>query len=206
GAANFPSAGTDPETGEPVRQHINVAKVESSKTTYNPPESIKPDFVYSFEPSGLSFNQRVKLTLPNENEFVVGQKLAIMSKNSATGNWELDGTATVTSSGSIETDPESGITHFSDIYAVPYSPDITAFNSQKDKPQLTTSGNAVSTTIALPSFKKFGQDITPSLSYKSTWANPRALVSQVFNLERYHYQQNVNETRKTSLLKIKTDG
>ena len=204
-AAVFPQG----QNGETIEPKINVMKLDSERTTYNPPESINPDFVYSFEPSGLQFEERVKLTLPNENEFVVGQKLAIMSKNSSTGNWEIDGLATVTAPDKIETDTDSGITHFSDIYAVPYSPDISTFNPSKDKPQLTTGGNSVTTSITLPSFKKYGQDIAPSLIYKSGWANPRALVSQVFNIEagQYEHVERINETKKASAFaKVQTKG
>lgn len=202
--ANFSGLGTDPVTGEEVKAEINVVKLDKDKTTFNPPKSINPDFVYSFEPSGLTFKEPVKLVLPNENEFVIGQRLIIMSKNSATGQWEADGLATVTGNNSIETDDDSGITHFSDIYAVPYSPDVSTFNKDKDKPQLTTGGNSAETTITLPSFKKFGQKYTPMLTYKSNWANPRALVSQIFNLEKQHYVKDINQSENVNAL-IKTE-
>jgi hypothetical protein len=149
GVAKFSSVELDPETGEEIPNFINVVKVPSDRVTAGVPESLKPDYVYSFEPSGLEFTERVKLTLPNENEFVVGTKLAILSKNSTEGQWEIDGVATVTSPDKIETDEGLGISHFSEIYAVPYSPDISNFNQNKDRPQLTNKGNSVTSMIQL---------------------------------------------------------
>jgi YD repeat-containing protein len=206
GVAKFSSIEVDPETGEEIPNFINVVKVSSDRVTAGVPESLKPDYVYSFEPSGLEFTERIKLTLPNENEFVVGTKLAILSKNSSEGQWEIDGVATVTSPDRIETDEGLGISHFSEIYAVPYSPDISNFNQNKDRPQLTNKGNSVTSMIQLPSFKKFGQDITPKLTYKSDWANPRALVSQIFNMPRYNYVQKIDEKQGNVLVKVETTG
>ena len=172
---------------------INMLQIPAAKTSVELLEMAEPTNVYALEPSGLKFNQPVKLTLPNTNEFPEGTELVILSKNSETGNWEFDGAAKVTESNVIETKPGMGITHFSEVYAAPLGMEIKAFKDG-DKPSVDHMNGAVSTSFSLPSFKSMGQDISPALIYNSQWANPSIVISNVFDLPRkymdYNFSQN----------------
>lgn len=177
GKAVFPSGG---QSGS-----INIMEIAADKTSVEMPDRIQPESVYALEPSGLKFSERVKLTLPNTNDFPEGTELVIMSKNSQTGTWEVDGSATVASSGEIETKPGLGISHFSEVFAVPFGMEITSMGN-KDRPGIDNQVGQLSTTVSLPSYQRLGSSIVPKLVYKSQWADPFVTVSNVFNLPRKH--------------------
>lgn len=160
---------------------INMTEISVDKTSVEILEEAKPDTVIALEPSGLKFSERVNVTLPNVNEFPEGMELAILSKNSDTGEWEIDGAATVNENGDIETKEGMGISHFSEIFAAPMGLEIKSF-SDGDKPSIDSFNGAVTTSVNLPSFKVMGQDIAPSLNYNSNWANPNVVISNMFNL------------------------
>ncbi len=166
---------------------INIIEIPASKTSVEVLEAAEPEKVYALEPSGLKFNQPVKLTLPNNNDFPVGTEMVILSKNSTTGNWEIDGAAKVTDGNVIETKDGMGITHFSDVYAAPLGMEIAAFRDG-DKPSVDTMSGAVSTSVSLPSFKVMGSDVSPTLVYNSQWANPNIVISNVFDLPRKYFE------------------
>jgi RHS repeat-associated protein len=189
-AAIFP-AGTEVEINGEMKNVINIAETPAARSSVPVLEEATPDVVYSLEPSGLEFSAPIKLTLPNDNELGVGTRVVIMSKNSKTGVWEIDGAGEVTAGDKIETLPNQGITHFSEVYAVPYGLDV-ASRSNGELPTIDAQSGALSTAIEMPSFKVMGQDITPALVYKSTWAEPNALVSNVFNLDRTYQIQRVD--------------
>ena len=131
-------------------------------TSIAPPEFAVPDTVYSFEPSGLKFNERVQLTLPNVNEFPPGMEVIILSKNTEKGIWEIDGAALVSDDGSeIITKENMGISHFSEVYAAPYPPKVSEYMS-KDRPGFDVTSGIHSSQITLPSYKSLGQDIAPA--------------------------------------------
>lgn len=161
---------------------INIMKIDSEFSTILPPINASPKYVYSFEPSGLSFKQRVQLILPNENELPPGVELLIYSMNSAKGAWEVDGMAVVSENGqSVVTKPGHGISHFSLVYAVPLSP----FLGEVKNPNLLgvdASQGGVTTTISAPSYKSLGKDISPSLMYNSAWANPTAVTTNIIDI------------------------
>ncbi|MFP5491655.1 MAG: RHS repeat-associated core domain-containing protein [Bacteriovoracia bacterium] len=178
GAAVFPGGGNSGS--------INIIEIPGSRTSIEVPDEAIPDTVFALEPSGLEFKERVHLTLPNPNEFPEGTELVILSRNSESGYWEIDGSATVTGPDMIETKPGQGISHFSEVFAAPLGMEIKKF-ADGDKPRIDTLDGAVSTQISLPSFKVLGQDITPSLTYNSNWAYPNVLVTNVFDLPRKYF-------------------
>lgn len=184
---------------------INILEIPAEKTSVELLEEATPERVYALEPSGLEFNQRVKLTLPNVNEFPEGTELVILSKNSATGIWEVDGSANVTESNTIETKPGQGITHFSEVYAAPLGMEIKSFRDG-DKPSIDTMNGAVSTSVSLPSFKSMGQDITPGLTYNSQWANPTIVISNIFDLPRKYFEASQSISMGGALGKVKASG
>lgn len=190
GAVSFP-VGTEVEVGGEMKNVINIAEIDAEKTSVPAPDFAVPDKVYSLEPSGVTFSEPVKLTLPNENEFAEGTPVIIMSKNSDTGLWEIDGAGKVNGA-FIETEPGQGITHFSEVYAVPYGLEIKS-RDNGELPSIDSQSGGSSTSIAMPSFKVMGQDVTPSLIYNSGWANPNAVVSNVINLVRDYQIQRVND-------------
>ncbi|MBK9293564.1 MAG: hypothetical protein IPM57_03830 [Oligoflexia bacterium] len=161
---------------------INIGIVNVEYTTIEPLKFAVPDTVVSLEPSGLSFNEPVQLTLPNDNELPDGVQMVIMSLNSQKGIWEIDGSAKVQGS-QIVTEPGQGITHFSQIYPVPIGPVIQQVNNPEASGADTFNG-ALSTSISLSSFKTLGRDVTPSLTYKSSWAKPTAVVSTFFDIPK----------------------
>src|SRR5206468_11602742 len=81
-------------TSDPVQ--IYLATAPADRTVLPPPGYSQPRSVLNLEPSGLSFNQRVDLILPNSNHLPDGVDMVIMSLNSTKGIWEIDGVATVT--------------------------------------------------------------------------------------------------------------
>ncbi|MFA5584792.1 MAG: hypothetical protein WDA09_11310, partial [Bacteriovoracaceae bacterium] len=165
---------------------INIMEVSGDRIPIELPDEVSPKTLYALEPSGLKFRERVHLTLPNPNEFPEGTELVIVSRNSETGFWEIDGSATVTGPDTIETKPGQGISHFSELFASPFGMEVKKF-ADGDKPRIDTLDGGVSTQVQLPSFKILGQDITPSLVYNSNWANPNVLISNVFDIPRKKY-------------------
>ncbi|MCT4642649.1 MAG: hypothetical protein N4A33_10185 [Bacteriovoracaceae bacterium] len=175
-AANFPDG---------VEQSINMIEIPIDKTSIEVFEGARPDTVFALEPSGLTFSEPVQVTLPNVNDFEAGTKLVIMSKNSSTGLWEIDGAAIVQGN-QIVTTPGDGITHFSEIFAAPYGLDVSPMVSESSvTPGFNTAKGSLSTSIRLPSYKTFGEDFAPNFIYKSSWASPNVIVSNIFNLSNY---------------------
>ncbi len=161
--------------------NINIATIPSEMATVAVPSVAVPNTVLALEPSGLSFTERVPLTLPNDNELPAGTEMLILSMNSKTGKWEVDGSAVVTTDGgSVKTKDGEGISHFSLVYAIPLRPFITEV-SDPNVAGIDISKNAMTTKVNLPSFKSLGQSITPSLTYNSSWAHPTAFVSNIFD-------------------------
>ncbi|MCK5072895.1 MAG: PKD domain-containing protein [Bacteriovoracaceae bacterium] len=157
---------------------VNIAEVSKERTTVPVPLVAEPDNVYAFEPSGLTFSKPVQLELPNDNDFPINTEIIIFSKNSQKGVWEIDGVAKVDEDGVIRTKEGMGITHFSEIFAAPVAPQIS-FAGVQDRPGADTFNGAMSTSIKLPGYKIMGNDITPNLIYKSNWAHPNVVVSNV---------------------------
>jgi len=169
GAARFPNGSSS--------SAVNMMTVKSKFVTTPVPRSFVPTNVISLEPSGTQFSKPVTLTLPNDNNLPAGTPMVIFSMNSATGQWVQDGQASVDSGGqTITTVSGSGITHFSSVYAVPLAPMIFAM-SNPNLAGIDVSNGGISEAIKAPSFKILGQTVTPTVSYKSLWANPTAFVS-----------------------------
>lgn len=165
-----------------VGNSINIMTIPSDKSTVAAPAAAIPTNVISLEPSGLKFTERADLTLPNDNELPVGVELVIFSMNSSKGIWEIDGVAKVTDDGqSIQTKPGLGISHFSLVYAVPLKPQISEMSNPNILGVDTTQG-AMSLSIDLPEYKSLGQSIKPKMVYKSSWAKPSAVISNLFDI------------------------
>ncbi len=179
GVTRFPNGGNSGS--------INMMEIPVEVTSIEPLEVAVPDTVIALEPSGLEFTEPVQLTLPNINEFPAGMQAIIFSKNSKKGIWEIDGIATVSPDGQrIVTNDGEGITHFSEVYAAPVGPTVKQIGAQ-DQVGADTFNGALSTSVSLPSFKLYGEDVTPNLSYKSTWANPNVVVSSLFDVPRQEF-------------------
>ena len=163
-----------------VEPKMNILEIPSDKVSIELLDESKPDTVYALEPSGVKFTEPVKLSLPNPNGFTEGTELVIMSKNSETGFWEPDGTATVSASGMIETKEDQGISHFSEVYATPYGLELKEY-APSDNPGIYNDKGGVAKTITLPSYKTMGSEIAPKLFYNSQWANPNVLVTNTIN-------------------------
>lgn len=161
--------------------NVNISIVAADKTTIPTVDFAAPTNVIYLEPSGLTFDKRVSLTIPNDNELPAGVELAILSMNND-GAWEVDGLASVSPNGqSVVTKDGHGIKHFSPKYAVPLGPVIRKYN-ELGAPGIDTFNGALTTQLQMPSFKSLGQDITPTLIYKSAWAKPTALVTNFFDI------------------------
>ncbi|WP_413584447.1 RHS repeat-associated core domain-containing protein [Bdellovibrio sp. HCB274] len=144
------------------------------------PSNFTPTNVISLEPSGTKFTKKVSIKVPNDNDLPAGTQMAFISLNSSTGKWEIDGKGKVTDDGnSVETNSDSGITHFSIIYAVPLAPLIASVQNP-NLLGINASDGGSSAIINSPSFKVYDKDVSPSLYYKSNWANPTAVVSNIF--------------------------
>lgn len=178
GEAYFPGGGREGT--------INIIEIPADKTSVEMPEGVQPGTVYAFEPSGLTFSSPQELRLPNTNEFPEGMELVILSKNSESGLWELDGSATV-QDGDIVTKPGQGITHFSEVFAAPFGMEISEYGSS-DKPGIDSEVGVASTSIELPAYQRMGSSIAPKLVYRGSWANPLVTVTNVFNLPRKYFQ------------------
>jgi hypothetical protein len=161
---------------------INIQEVPIDKVTVETPDQVKPTTVYAFEPSGLRFSERVPLELPNVDELPEGTQMVILSKNSETGFWEADGSAEVIGNKVVTRDGQ-GISHFSEVFAVPLGMEIKKFGVE-NRPEINTFDGEMSRSVTLPSFKVRGSDITPSLIYRSNWAYPRAVVENVFDIPK----------------------
>ena len=164
---------------------VSMATISAKVTTMSPMAFASPEKVVALEPSGMSFSEPVPLTLPNETNLQPGVEMVILSMNSQKGIWEIDGAAKVSDDGrSVVTKPGMGITHFSTVYAAPIGPTVLPIGSQ-DAPGADTFSGAMSTSVKLPTYKLLGKDVGPSLIYKSTWAKPTAVVSNLFDIPRH---------------------
>jgi len=197
GSVRFPD-GTDSGS-------ISLSVAPSDRVIVPPPEFAKPEKVYNLEPSGTSFTKDVKVTLPNDNNFPEGVELVILSMNSASGSWEIDGLAQVDSGGgSISTLPGKGITHFSEIYAVPIMPVMENLSKSKET-GINVANGASSSMIDLPSFKSLGSNYKMSLNYNSSWAKPTAFISNYFSIPEQRLEYNtVNSTTEEIRFEVKT--
>jgi RHS repeat-associated protein len=186
---------------------VSIAEIPADKTSIEVLEFSKPDTVYALEPSGVKFSKQVKLTLPNPNGFSVGQELVILSKNSETGQWEVDGAARVTTSDTIETLEGQGITHFSEVYATPYGLKVEPYEP-KNKPGIFNDTGGLSKNISLPTYKVMGQDFGVNLVYNSLWANPNVLVTNTFNIvnEKVRRVYKDHTVGGNDFHKVKLDG
>lgn len=186
---------------------ITIASVSSDMATIEPPKSAVPTNILALEPSGTIFKQRVELQLPNDSELPAGTDMIILSMNSKKGIWEVDGYAKVTEDGgSVRTVDGGGISHFSLVYAVPVRPYITPVMNP-NLAGINLSEGGMSTSVSLPFYKSLGQKVTPTLSYKSSWANPFALVSNIFDIPtqevsvEYKTNEQVSEIKRVSYQK-----
>lgn len=173
GAVVFPN-------GQDIEK-ISLIEIPTEVATVEVPDFAVPKTVIALEPSGTTFNEPVQLTLPNTNEFPPHTDMVVMLMNSKTGRWELGGMAEVSSDGqSVVTKEAQGIKHFSLAFATIPGPTKLPIGSQ-EKPGADTFNGAVTTQIKLPSTKIMGQDVSPGLVYKSTWAKPSLLVTNMFD-------------------------
>lgn len=190
GVVRFPSGLANGE--------ISIREIPAIRAAKPVPENAVPDTVYSFQPSGTKFTQRVELTLPNSNNLAPGMETFILSLNSLTGNWEINGIAKVSSDGAnITTKPGFGITHFSDMYVVPAKP---YFESMQDPTLdgINVSKGAFETSVELPSFKSLGSSMTPMLKYNSSWARPTAFITNGFAIPKQEIKFESNTSEYTS--------
>ena len=164
--------------------HISMRNISSSRTVLPPPSGFMPDEVIALEPSGLRFSQRVEVTFPNINDLSEGTEVYVLSLNSITGQWEIDGLGKVQAGGqTIKTKPGAGISHFSETFVVPVMPILEAIQDPT-LDGMDTSKGAMETSVNLPSFKSLGELITPVMKYKSSWSVPTAFVSNVFDIPK----------------------
>lgn len=184
---------------------INIATIESGKSIVPVPQNAIPESVIALEPSGLKFKERVPVTLPNENELPPGVDMFILSMDSSKGTWSVDGHAVVSADGqTIKTKDGEGISHFSLIYAIPAKPVLAAV----DNPRLSgidISAGSLSSSVNLPSWKSLGVSITPSLVYKSNWANPTAYVSNYFDIPNQEFSISKENAASVSEIKAISD-
>lgn len=176
GAAIFP----DGSSGG----HISIKSIPSSKSVIPVPQSVVPDKLIALEPSGLKFKQPVELVLPNVNELKEGTSVFLISLNSSSGQWEIDGSGVVEPGGAtIRTTPGHGLTHFSLLMASPTYPMLESV-IDPNLEGISTAKGAMETSVSLPSYKSLGQQITPSLKYNSSWAQPVAFASNIFDIPK----------------------
>ncbi|MBL7665024.1 MAG: hypothetical protein JNM93_07815, partial [Bacteriovoracaceae bacterium] len=161
---------------------INMIEIPANRTSVELPDFAVPQTVIALEPSGLTFETPVHLELPNYNELPEATEMVILTKNSKTGNWEVDGAAIVQNN-KVVTKPGMGISHFSEVMSAPIGLRVSEYKSG-DRPGADVFNGAVSNSIALPSYKSLGQDISPSLVYNSRWADPNVVVSNLIDIPR----------------------
>lgn len=167
---------------------VTIATIDSSKATIEPPKAAMPSQVVALEPSGLAFTKRADIVLPNDNDLPAGTDMIILSMNSKKGIWEVDGIAQVSEDGSsVKSKAGQGISHFSLVYAVP----VRSYIEEVKNPKIggiDISDGAMSTSLSLPYYKSLGQKVSPSLTYKSSWANPVAFVTNSFDIPTQQIQ------------------
>lgn len=164
-----------------LQSYISIQEIQAERATVAAPIEARPSKVIALEPSGTTFSKPVDITLPNVNNFPPKTDMVIMLMNSKTGKWEIGGAASVSEDGSnVVTKPNMGIKHFSLAYATIAGPNIRQIGAQ-DKPGADSMNGALSRSVTLPSFKTYGQEFTPGLVYKSTWAKPNVVVTNLLD-------------------------
>ncbi len=182
-----------------------MLEIPADKSSIELLDVATPTKLIALEPSGLRFNKPVKLTLPNDNEFPVGMELVILSKNSSSGLWEVDGAAKVVSNDKIETLDGQGITHFSEVYAAPYGLKMEAYE-KKHQPGIFNDKGGLSKVIDLPSYKVNGKDNALKLVYNNLWAAPNTLVTNVLNTPTEHVRRDFRAGAESYWGGYKVDG
>ncbi len=173
GATQFPDGSS--------KDKISLMEVSAEYTTLEVPSVAVPKKVIALEPAGTIFSKSVQLTLPNVNDFPPGTEMVIMLMNPKTGQWEIGGAAKVSSTGQdVVTKDNQGIRQFSFVYATIMGPTIRQIGAQ-DRPGADTFNGAVSTKVEMPSFMELCQRVVPNLIYKSTWAKPSVVVTNLFD-------------------------
>lgn len=173
-SVNFPDGSTE--------SAVTIQEIPADKATVPVFAAAKPNTVIALEPSGTTFSKPVDLVLPNKNNFAHGAELVILLMNSRTGLWEVGGAAVVSDDGSsIVTKDGQGIRHFSLAYAAPVGA-IYRQVGAKDKPGADTFDGAVTAKIVTPAFKSLGNTVAAGLTYKSAWAKPTAMITNLFDL------------------------
>lgn len=184
---------------------ISMQEINASMATIPTLAEAAPKSVVALEPSGTVFSKPVTLTLPNKNDFPPNMEMVILLMNSKTGKWEVGGSAVVSDNGSsIVTKPDQGIRHFSLAYAAPVGPTVRQIGAQ-DKPGADTFNGAATAQIDLPSFKSLGNTVSPSLTYKSSWAKPTALVTNLFDMSTRKVDVTIPEQSGSLVDKVKVN-
>lgn len=163
---------------------ISVQTLPADRATIPAPEGIVPKNIVALEPSGTTFSEPVKLTLPNTSNLPKDADVIIMLMNSKTGRWEIGGAATVASDGGdIVTKPGQGIRHFSLAFATISAPYFKKIGAQ-DVPGADAFDGAMRTKVTLPSTMSLGNEVAPGLTYSSSWAAPTAVVTNIFDFPK----------------------
>lgn len=184
---------------------ITMTTIPSQFTTVLPVAYSMPSEVVALEPSGTIFSLPVEITLPNTNELAPGTDTVILLMNSKTGRWEIGGAGEVTADGgSIRSKPGLGIKHFSAAYATPLGP-VALERKSKDKVGADSFNGAVQTVIQLPSFKSMEKEVAPTLVYKSTWAKPTAMLSNMLDLPNRELEITTPTTSGVNVVEVPFD-
>lgn len=177
---------------------INMMTIQADKTPIPPPLNARPTEVLSLEPSGLTFNQRIPISLPNVYDLPAATEMILVSMNSSTGQWEIDGLAKISEDGSsIQSRPGHGISHFSLVYAAPLAPTLRSIQNSK-LGAYDSSKDAVEARVDLPSVKFGDNETSLGLRYKSTWARPTAYVSNIIDIPDQRLSFSMRSSASTS--------
>ena len=164
---------------------ISMSTVSSDAATVAPYDFAMPENVTALEPSGTKFAERIPIRLPNENHLPSGVEMVLMVFDSEKCAWTIGGTAAVSANGQdIVSKPGQGINHFSLVYATPIGPTVLPI-SQADIPGADSFNGALSRAIDLPGYKSLGSNVAPGLMWKSSWAKPTTLVTNLFDIPRH---------------------
>ena len=179
-------ANTATVNGQPYGGPVYLVEVAANRTPAALPLGLSPGLVMAIQPPGISFSSPARLEFPNFEGLASGNEQELWSIDAGTGLFAIAGTGTVTGN-RIDT-TSGGVQASSWHFFLAPVPNPSAPGSAGSgavcEQTYVRSGSFTSVatgnlleTVSLPSYRRQERDLTQTLVYNSTLANPEPIVA-----------------------------
>ena len=183
----------------PYAGKLSVSEVPNNATPRELPEVLRPNFIITLQPVGLTFATPVRVNFPNRDNLPPGATTELYSL-SERGGFKRVGIGRVTRDGLSIALIQGGIEATTWHFMIQSNPRFRGVSSADKGPGHANSGHAneceklgssicaatgvLSNEHRLVSFRDSGEDITHSIAYKNTPSLMRALVVPEFEFQQ----------------------